>query len=272
MLPVEAAHVFAPAENLADEAFDAGERGLAGFPGRFGAGADFLRLQQLEVECSSDVAVPQPGLLLPHRILVLAKAGQPLFDEIIQYFERLVAGHGPVKGVEPARMLRVVLLHRGDHLPGDRVGQKAQARRYPARALSAKRGTVVVIEVPLSAGWLVTVHQEASALAHPAVEVFQPRLPAALHPALKLGEWQPEVPVLADFEDDAAVIRQGGEILRQPPFAGLAQHHALRRQRYQRGAQGLGQRGVRMLAGAQMMNRAASRTQAGGEMPHGAQK
>jgi hypothetical protein len=48
--PIDAAHEFAPAENLPDEAFGGSERHAAGFVGGDGGGDYRARVEQLEVQ------------------------------------------------------------------------------------------------------------------------------------------------------------------------------------------------------------------------------
>jgi hypothetical protein len=98
--PVDAAHVFAPAQDLADEAFHRRQRRMAAAVRGFGRGHHLARVQQLEVERRAQLRVPEPDLAGPHRVLELAEQRQAPLDEVVQGAPGVGAGDGPGEAVQ----------------------------------------------------------------------------------------------------------------------------------------------------------------------------
>ncbi len=96
----EAADIFAPADDLADEALDGLDRGGACVKGGLGPRADLGRGEETEIEIGRDQRVRQEGIAGQHRILFGAKARQGMGEEVIQRLQGLRAGDGPAKGDE----------------------------------------------------------------------------------------------------------------------------------------------------------------------------
>ena len=267
--PVDAAHVFAPAQDLADVAFGRGQRDLARPPRRLDAGNHFPRIQQLQVQRRGDQRVVQPGLPGPHRVLPASEVAQAVGHEVVERFQRLGTRQRPAEAVQAPGVVGVALAHLGQHLLCDLVRREAQRRRHQPRALAAEGLAVVGVEVPLAAGGLVAVHQHAMALAHLAVEVLHAQLAPSLGVQGERLTAAQEVTVLAELDRHAGLRRSGGQGLAHAPLARLGQHDALGRPLAQRGEQGVGQRALVVL---QVGQRHAARAQRGRVVAHRAQE
>ena len=149
--PVDAPHVLAPADHLADEALGRGDRHGPRAVRLLHRVAHLARVDHPEVQVGGDGRVGQPPLPVQHRVLVGAEAGQVVRDEGPQPRERAAARDRPPR------------------------------RDPPPRAAVARRGRAVLgIEVPAAAGGRVAVHQVAEPAALLAVEVLHPQAAAAL--------------------------------------------------------------------------------------------
>ena len=138
--PVDAAHVLAPAEDLAHEAFHAGQRcGARAVCGHGGVDHP-AGPQQLQVQRCAQVRVVQPGLARPHRVLVAAEQGQSLADESLQRHERLCPRHRPGEVVQPAGVRGEARFDQRDHLARDGIGLEHRTRGVEA----VERGGVQV--------------------------------------------------------------------------------------------------------------------------------
>ena len=270
--PVDAAHVLAPAEDLAHEALDAGQGCLARVVGRRGRRHHLARIQQLQVQCRRQVGVVKPRIARPHRILVTAKQRQALLHEGLQCLQRVRTRHRPREAVEAARMLRKALGHERDHLARQRIGLEAAARRHCARAGSTKGLAVLGIEIPLSAErqvLVLRVHQHAMPLALLAVEVLHAQRLAAAGMCRELAHADEEVAVLADLQRHGAGLGHGLEDLQHAPVAWCRHDQPGRPQPLDVAAQLLGQTAaiVRCVE-PRVVQRAAGRLQRQREVPH----
>ena len=72
---------------------------------------------------------------------------------------------------------------------------RLEAKRRGHEEVSICRVAVLRIIVPLPAGWIIAVHQQAGLAAHLAVEIFHTELFAAIRPGgeLVLGAQEPAV-------------------------------------------------------------------------------
>jgi hypothetical protein len=111
--PVDAAHIFAPADDLAHETFDRIERRITRLIRRDGCIHALHGTQQLEVECRGEERVIEERLTIPHRILVAPEVRQTMLHEVAEGPQCLVARHGPAKTLERPGALREPTL---DHL------------------------------------------------------------------------------------------------------------------------------------------------------------
>ncbi len=200
LMPVDAADVFAPTEDLADEAFDAGERSAALFPGVFGGGDDEARVEEFDVHGGAEARVEEPGFGGPHCVLPVAKLGEAMGDEIVQGDLRLFWGDWPVEIGEVAWMIGEASVDYGDHLPGDGVGFEAVRVSVKRRAVFTEALAVFTVEVPLTTDGFAVFDEHGMTLAHLAVEELHAELFAAFGVGGKLRVAAEEMPILADFK------------------------------------------------------------------------
>mmetsp|Transcript_50960 Transcript_50960/g.119506 ORF Transcript_50960/g.119506 Transcript_50960/m.119506 type:complete len:550 (-) Transcript_50960:44-1693(-) len=228
--PVDAADVFTPAQDLADEALDAGQRCQPVPVGGLGRRHHLTRAEQLQVEGRRQVRVVEPRVAGPHCVLVAAEQRQPLAHKGLQRLQGLCPRDRPGKAVQAAGVLRKAGLHQSNHFARDRVGLEADPRRHVAWARSAEGLSVVGIEVPLPAVGLgvraLTLHQHPMPLALLAVEVLHAQgLPA---PGVRgeLSHRDEEMPILADVQRQAGRLCLGLDGLQDPPVARRGHHEA----------------------------------------------
>ncbi len=167
-LPVPTPHVLPPADDLAHEALDRGDRHPALPVGDLGGVGHLAGVEEPEVEVRAEQGVGHRPARRQHGVLVGAEPGEDDVDGVVEAAQGLGPGGRPgaVGRSTPAGVGEVGqdgpvhVVERGaeDLGPGPPVGGGSLA--------------VLVVEVPLPAGGLVTVHQEAEAPALPAVEVL----------------------------------------------------------------------------------------------------
>ena len=83
--PVNAAHVFAPTENLTHKAFHRFNRCMTSVESVFSRCHHFSGVEQFEVERARQMRVVQPNFAFPHGVLVLTELRQPVLNEIRQH-------------------------------------------------------------------------------------------------------------------------------------------------------------------------------------------
>lgn len=180
--PIDAADVFAPADDLADEAFGSFERNAVwiGAPGLFHCFADGDGVDEFDVEGAGESGVVEERFFGPHGILIVAKVGEAVLDEIGECRFCLSGRDWPVEGVEIAGMIRKSLVDFLENRLGDFVGRESFSFGQIFGAAFWKGSPVGGIVVPFSAfGIAVLIDQESGLLAHFAVEVFHAELFAA---------------------------------------------------------------------------------------------
>ena len=271
--PVNAAHVFAPAQNLADKAFDRRQRRGACAVGGLGGGHHFARAQQLEVHGAGQVRVVEPHVAFPHRVLVFAKKWQALLDKGVQRQQRLRARDRPAKFGHAAGVAgKARVDQRNNGLRGG-VGRKSRGRRHRAGAFGAKRRAVVGVKVPLAAHGRFAVHQDAGFLAQFAVPVFQAQLLAALGVGGKVAHGAEEMQVVAHVHRHLGRKRCAAQVLQHAPVAGRGHHQGLGQVSGNRLGQFTSQSAavVRRIQG-NVMQRPTFSAQFSGKVAHGAQK
>ena len=215
---IDAADVFAPADDLADEPLGGVDRHVPGSPCVFRGLADLHRIEQADVDRGGEVRVPQVALPLHHRILVIAELRQGVFDEMRQRPAGLSRVGGKGEGAERAEVVGKAGLDKIEHL-FDRL-----VRREPhGRGVDLARGgfAVVVVVVPLVAGGLVAVHHQAGLASHLAIEILHPQRLAPLGPVLEILVGGDEAVVLKLRDLERRVVQSGD----QPPFAGFCRQH-----------------------------------------------
>jgi hypothetical protein len=163
--PVNAAHVFTPAQNLAHKTFHRLQRRMAIVKSCLCRSQHLTWVDQLQVERTRQVRVIQPNFAFPHGVLVKPKAGQAVCDEFVQCHQRLCTRDGPTKLRDRAGVVREFVVDQTHHVLGDGVGCDASGQGQHARTLFAKAAAVVGIKVPLAANGFFAFHQNAIFLA-----------------------------------------------------------------------------------------------------------
>ena len=106
-VPIDPAHVLAPAQHLSNETFSSSERHGVLMERSLDTCDDGLRINQFEIKCHREPRVPQPRLTLPYRILIGAKQGPSVADEILQCRISLRRRQWPVEILQTPRMIGV---------------------------------------------------------------------------------------------------------------------------------------------------------------------
>ena len=181
---VDAPHVFAPADDLADEPFDRVQRRVAFFVSVFGSPTDLNWVEQTHVEIRRDQRVIEEAVVVHHRILKVAKTRQGVCDEMGQR----AAGLGLV-GCKPERAERTetVAKPRFDKVQNllDRV-VRSELHRAGKGDIIGRRFAVFRVVVPFTTFWLISIHEKPRFSAHVAVEILHPQGLAAVGPAVEL--------------------------------------------------------------------------------------
>ena len=85
--PIDAAHVFTPAENLPDEAFRRCQRHAAGFIRCSRLGDDLAWIKHFGIQREGEQRVEKPPGPMGQRVLKIAKMRQGFVDEIIELLQ-----------------------------------------------------------------------------------------------------------------------------------------------------------------------------------------
>ena len=187
LVPVDATDVFAPAEDLTDEALDTGQGGATFFPGVFGGSDDEARVQEFEVHGGAQARVEKPGFGGPHGVLPVAKFSEAMGDEIVQGDLRFFGRDWPIEIGEVAWMIGEARVDHVDHLLSDGVGFEAAGMSVKGRAFFAEALAVFTVEVPLATDGFALFDEHGMTLAHLAVEELHAELFAALGMGGELG-------------------------------------------------------------------------------------
>lgn len=98
--PVDAANVFSPAEDLANEPLGGGEGGFAFTPGLLCGINDFTGMEKFEVESCGNEGVVEVRFAGPHGILMIAEVRESLFNEVSQAGECGATRDGPSERIQ----------------------------------------------------------------------------------------------------------------------------------------------------------------------------
>lgn len=269
-VPVDAADVLSPAEDLADEAFHGIERGAARAPGVFRRPAGLHRVEQADVEAGRNKRVEHRRLPGGHRILVVAEQRQAVADEGIKRRARLLRRDRPGEAVHIAEMGAKAGGDQRHHLPRD--GIRGEARRGGRHQALGQRRAVFGIEVPLPADGLVAFHQQAGLAAHLAVEEFHAVLLPPRCPGAEARQRTEEARVLPDLDRHAGGVLPALHVLQHAPFARMRCHDA-RGAMVCGGAQHLAAEGlgVGRVVQPHMVDPHAAGGERAREVPHGGQ-
>ena len=82
--PIDAAHEFAPTNDLPHKRLDRLQRSIAGFVRLNSALATLAWIEQLHVERTGEYGVVERRLASPHRIFVCAEICEAILDEVIE--------------------------------------------------------------------------------------------------------------------------------------------------------------------------------------------
>nr|GEU28581.1 hypothetical protein [Tanacetum cinerariifolium] len=226
-VPVDAAHVLAPAQDLPDKAFGCRQRRRAFFMRAQYPVHHLARRQHLDVHGKRQQRVEQAPRLETHRILELAEVGQGVLDETLELRQRFVAVERPAEtgGVRRAEAFRA---RRFDGRPQRAVVvPAAQVGRLPRDAFP--RCAVVMVEVPLTAGRLAVVgHQDAVAHAHVAVKMLHQPAVAAREQLRRLVARRIKMFGVGQRGGDGQCGRVIGQLAIEPVFVGRLPRERLR--------------------------------------------
>ena len=124
----------------------------------------------------------QKRLICPHRILKFTILHQAFFDKRFQCYQRIGAGHRPVKMFKCAGMAAEIFfnIRYGRFCYG--VNGEDRWHWYILRAFFIKCAAIFGIVIPASADWIITVHHDLMALAHHPVKILHAHLFVAAGP------------------------------------------------------------------------------------------
>lgn len=164
----EAVDELSPADDLADEAFAAGEGGIGVVLEE--AVDDFLGRQESAVEEGGEEGVVEDFVMAGDGVFVGAEVGEAVLEEGVEFGEGVGAGDGPVEGVEVAEVVGEVGLDEAEDFLGEGVGGEAGD---VGRGFAFGEGfSVVGVVAPLPAFWFeVFIDHDVEALALAGVEV-----------------------------------------------------------------------------------------------------
>jgi len=167
---VDVAHELPPAEHLPDGTLRGVERHrVVLVVGLLHCLDDLHRVEQADVDTRPQKRVGHRPIVCSHRVLVRAKLGQTLVDELAELPDGLSPGHRPRERPEVGATPGVELV--GDPVCGP-CGQLVsvvvgQGWRLP---VLGRKLLVLVVVVPLAADRVAAVHQDARLAAHPPVK------------------------------------------------------------------------------------------------------
>ena len=164
-------------------------------------------------------------------------------------------------------MVAEARLDEGQNLLGHRV--RFEPGRHRTGQPLRRPLAVVMVEIPLTALGLVTVHQKAGLAPHLAVEILHPQGLAPLRPSLEVRVGTKEPVILQQVHLERMVLQR----LDQAPFAGFGRQH-LRRAERVGPAQQLARDGTCILRiiEPRISHAPALPFQPGGELAHGGEK
>ena len=219
MQPVDASDVFAPADDLADEALGAVERHVAGAVGGLRGGDHGAGTQQATIQRGRDERVEQYRRIGTHSVLPVPELGQPAFDEVGQRLLRLRRRDGKREALNATEMLAEPFGHESHDVLGD--GVRGEIRRRRHFVLGRELLPVLRVEVPLFALGLGAVHKHVILAAHVAIEELHPQRAAALGPAAKLADGAEKAVVVADVHLAPRRFVPTPHVFQHAPFAGF---------------------------------------------------
>ena len=198
---MDAADEFAPADDLADEAFEGvegdGSLGVS-FEGRV---QDLLRGEKTDVEEGREEAVVENRLVGGNRVFVVAKLVNSVFEKVFEESAGGLVGYPKAEGGGISGVIGEVGGYLGDDLLGDGV---VGGKRDVGGEVSAGEALAVgFVEAPFAAGGMaVGVDQDAESNALGAVEIR--------HQAT-VGSVCVAMPLFTGGEEHGVEVRDEGE-------------------------------------------------------------
>ena len=185
-VPVEAADILAPTNDLADEAFNRIERRIVFFIGLLRTLAQFQRVEQAQVDARRQHGVVEIVRPVHHRVLIRAEFLDPFCEEGIGGFLCLRARNGPFEVLQRSKVIAKLAFDQFDHFACNFVRFEFR----PCGRVHADFGRLAVflVEIPFTADRLaVAAHEKTGFLAHFAIEIFHRQMLATLGPFLEFG-------------------------------------------------------------------------------------
>ena len=162
----------------------------------------------------------QPVFGVGNRILVIAKAGQGIVNEVLKRRLCVFRRYGKVEVVGGAEMIGKMLVHQRDHLPGNGIRFHPKGRR--GRRLTGPLLAVIGVEIPLPAlRFAFGGHQQTGLAPHLPVEELHPQLFPALGPVRKFLLGGNEPCIRADLHRHSEAFMPATDLFVQPPFPAL---------------------------------------------------
>ena len=220
-MPIDAADIFPPAENLADEPFDAGD-GCAFFaPSLLSGGEDLAGVEEFQIERGAEERVVKPRFARPHGILPAAEVGETIGDKVVEGGAGVGRSDGPGEIFQFAWMVCEACGDHVEDLAGERIGRKLAGGGEEAGTVLAEGFAVVVVEVPLAACGLRSVHEDACLGAQFSVKIFEAELFAVFRVGREFFHGAEKVMVGENDQWGSCLADGGGDFLADAPFAGL---------------------------------------------------
>ena len=220
LVPVETADIFAPADDLADEALDAVERCAPLTIGFLCAAAQLERVEQPQIDACRKHRMEQIVLARDHRVLIGAEALNAFGEESIGGLLGLVARHRPAECIERSEMVAEPASDQLDDLLCHGIGFELGpfGRGKPV----LWRLAVLAVVIPRAAfGLAVLGHEQPGLAPHLAVEELHPQFLAVLRPVVEFGLAADEAVVAQDFYFAGELVRPLLHVLPHAPFACL---------------------------------------------------
>ena len=266
--PVDAAHEFPPAQDLADEAFDGVQRRATRAILALGAAAGVERIEQTQVDRGRDQSVPHPRIAPDHGVLPVAEVGQDVCHEVGEDALGLFGRRRPPEFLQVTEVIREQTRHIRDGPLRDLVGRGPQARGR-AQALGQALAVLGVV-VPFAADRLAVVEKDAGFATHLAIEELHPQLGLAGRPAAEAVVRADEAMIRANLHRDGGDACKGGQRLGQTPFAAFGDYNPAERLIVEGAVQFAGDGvGVGRIVDADVAHRDTARLKPQGEAAHG---
>ena len=224
--PIDAPHIFPPAQDLANEALHRIERRLTLPVSLLGGLTDHQRIQQTNIQIGRQQAVEQGVFPGDHGILEITEVRQPLFDKMCQCLLCLGGGGAPAKICQVADVIGEVLLHQRQHLLVDGI---ARERKVHGQGHVTLVGLAVAgIKIPLTAHRRIPFHEQAGVATHFPVEELHAQLFLAAGPALEEGRGTEEPTVFQAGDGTGQLLRPLLiDLLLQTVFTAMGNHQLL---------------------------------------------